>query len=167
MSEVRIQKGYRPGSIGRVIELHGRYYHKNWGFGAFFEAKVARELSEFIDRYDEARDGFWTATLDGRVEGSITIDGVDADGQGGHLRWFIVSNAIRGRGVGNRLMNEAMNFCRSKGYARVYLWTFEGLRPARHLYEKAGFELVKQRKGQQWGEEVSEQRFELLMGGDR
>ena len=167
MCEVQIQKGYAPGSIGRVVELHGRYYFENWRFGAFFEAKVARELSGFIDRYDDAHDGFWIATLDGQVKGSITIDGVDADGQGAHLRWFIVSDAIRGRGVGNRLMNEAMNFCKSKGYERVYLWTFEGLHPARHLYEKAGFELVKQHKGQQWGAEVSEQRFELWIGGDR
>ena len=110
MCEVKIQKGYAPGSIGRVVELHGRYYHENWHFGAFFEAKVARELSEFIDRYDDTRDGFWIAMVDWQVEGSITIDGVDADGPGGLLRWFIVSDAIRGRGVGNRLMNEAMNF---------------------------------------------------------
>ena len=28
--------------------------------GAFFEAKVASELAEFMQRYDEQRDGFWT-----------------------------------------------------------------------------------------------------------
>jgi hypothetical protein len=58
-----------PGAIGRVVELHGAYYHAHWGFGAFFEAKVAGELAEFIGRYDEKRDGFWTATAGGRVEG--------------------------------------------------------------------------------------------------
>jgi hypothetical protein len=58
MSDVEIVKGYLPGSIGRVAELHGTYYHKHWGFSLFFEAKVATELSEFLGRYDEKSDGF-------------------------------------------------------------------------------------------------------------
>ena len=165
MPEVEIRKGYMPGSIGRVVELHGRYYHKNWGFGAYFETKVARELSEFMDRYDDRRDGFWIATLDGQTEGSITLDGLNADGRGVHMRWFIISDALRGQGVGNRLINAAVNFCKIKGYEQIYLWTFEGLHAARHLYEKAGFTLAEQRQGRQWGREVNEQRFELLIRG--
>jgi GNAT superfamily N-acetyltransferase len=68
---------------------------------------------------------------------------------------------LRGRGIGNQLIKEALDFCRSKEYKRVYLWTFEGLKAARHLYEKSGFELVEQHKGIQWGTEVNEQRFEM------
>lgn len=163
MEDVEIHRGYMPGAIGRVIELHGTYYHAYWGFGAFFEAKVARELAEFIGRYDAKHDGFWIATVDGRVEGSITIDGVHAADMGAHLRWFIVSDALRGKGVGNRLMRAAVDFCRSNRYNRVYLWTFEGLHAARHLYEQAGFALVEQHRGAQWGTEVTEQRFELRL----
>ncbi|MCF8029698.1 MAG: hypothetical protein K9K39_02250, partial [Desulfohalobiaceae bacterium] len=33
MSELEIAKGYIPGSIGRIAELHSAYYHNNWGFG--------------------------------------------------------------------------------------------------------------------------------------
>ena len=58
MSNVKIAKGYIPGSIGRVAELHGTYYHAHWGLGHFFEAKVATELSGFLSRYDQKRDGF-------------------------------------------------------------------------------------------------------------
>lgn len=163
MSNVEIVKGYIPGSIGRVAELHGAYYHEHWDFSVFFEAKVATELSEFIVRYDEKHDGFWTASLKGRVEGSITIDGIHAEKEGVHLRWFILSDVLRGRGIGNWLIKEALNFCRNKGYKRVYLWTFKGLNAAKHLYEKNGFKLVKQFKGIQWGTEVNEQRFELSL----
>jgi len=122
---------------------------------------VATELSEFLGRYDEKHDGFWTASLKGRVEGSITIDGIHTEKKGAHLRWFIISDILRGRGIGNQLIKEALDFCRSKEYKRVYLWTFEGLKAARHLYEKSGFELVEQHKGIQWGTEVNEQRFEM------
>ncbi|MCJ7595364.1 MAG: GNAT family N-acetyltransferase, partial [Desulfobacterales bacterium] len=129
----------------------------------FFEVKVATELSEFLGRYDDSRDGFWTALVEGRVDGSIAIDGVHAEEEGAHLRWFIMSDALRGKGVGNRLINAAIDSCRENGYKMVYLWTFEGLDSARHLYEKAGFKLVKQRRGTQWGMDVNEQRFEFLL----
>ena len=163
MKDIRIEKGYVPGSIGRVAELHGTYYQQHWGFSLFFEARVATELSEFLRRYDPQQDGFWLAVRKERVEGSIAIDGCHAEDIGTHLRWFILSDAQRGQSIGNRLIDAAMGFCRDKGYKRVYLYTFEGLNAARHLYEKAGFVLVDQKRGTQWGKEVNEQRFELLL----
>ncbi len=163
MSEIKIEKGYLPGSIGRVSELHGAYYHDHWGFGLFFEAKVAVELSEFLKRHDENRDGFWTVSADGRVEGSISIDGVHAESEGAHLRWFIMSDALRGKGAGNRLIDTAMGFCRRNGYGKIFLWSFEGLDAARHLYEKAGFKLIEEHRGVRWGTEVNEQRFECSL----
>ena len=159
--ELSIEREYVPGSIGRISELHGTYYSEHWGFGLYFEAKVAAELSEFLRRYDENRDGIWIPTVNGRVEGSLVIDGIHADDEGAHLRWFILSDALKGKGVGRKLIHRALDFCRSKRYKRLYLWTFEGLDAARHLYEEAGFKLRKQQKGVQWGTEVNEQYFEL------
>jgi GNAT superfamily N-acetyltransferase len=89
------------------------------------------------------------------------IDGSHAGQDGAHLRWFITSDSIRGTGIGTALLTSAMAFCRLQCYERVYLWTFEGLSAARHLYEKFGFRLVHQQRGTQWGSEVNEQRFEL------
>jgi GNAT superfamily N-acetyltransferase len=160
---MEIVKGYLPGSIGRIAELHATYYHRHVGFGLYFESKVACELSEFLRRYDETRDGIWLALKSGGVDGSIVIDGIDALGEGAHLRWFIVADAGRGHGAGNTLITEALRFCREKEYQKVYLWTFEGLNPARHLYEKNGFRLTHQQKGHQWGLGVNEQRFELRL----
>jgi len=162
--DIEIVRGYFPGAIGRVAELNGTYYHKHWGFGLIFEAMCATDLSEFLTRYDENRDGFWTAWLDGRIEGHISIDGIHSDTKGAHLRYFIMSDILRGKGIGNRLITTAMDFCRSSGHKKVYLWTFEGLWAARRLYEKAGFKLAEQRLGTQWGVEVNEQRFELILG---
>jgi GNAT superfamily N-acetyltransferase len=164
MSAIEIVRGYVPGCIGRIAELHGTYYSKHWGFGCYFEGKVATAISEFLGRYLEDRDGLWTVSVDERVEGSIVIDGYHAADKGAHLRWFIMSDALRGKGVGNRLMDTAIDFCRERNFERVYLWTFDGLDAARHLYEKCGFELVEQFQGDQWGTEVEEQRFELALG---
>lgn len=159
----QIHKGYLPGVIGRVVEMHGTYYADNWKFGPFFESKVATELSEFIGRYDPEQDAFWCVVRDERVEGSLTIDGIHAAGKGAHLRWFIMSDSLRGQGYGKRLIDEAVKFCKSRNYPRIYLWTFDGLYAARKLYENAGFELVHEHKGQQWGTEVTEQKFVLQL----
>lgn len=159
--EILIKPGYIPGTIGRIAELHGIYYYRHWDFGLYFEAKVATELSAFLRRYDAKRDGIWLAVKNGRIEGSIVMDGIDAADKGVHLRWFIVSQALRGRGMGRMLMDCAMGFFNARGFKRAYLWTFEGLDAARRLYESAGFKLTKQQKGEQWGTLVNEQCFEL------
>jgi len=158
----KLGNGYRPGAIGRIVEMHADYYSRNWGFGVFFEAKVAAELSAFMGRFEEGRDGLWTI-LDGeRLMGSVAIDGTKADTgeEGAHLRWFIIDPQLRGTGWGKRLLNEAVSFCDGKGYRKIYLWTFAGLTPARRLYESFGFRLVLQQEGTQWGTIVTEQLFE-------
>lgn len=159
--ELSIHWGYLPGCIGKVAEMHARFYSRHAGFGVFFESKVAREMAEFCERYDAERDGLWLALSRGSIEGSVAVDGLNAGEEGAHLRWFIASDAIRGSGAGNMLLRAALDFCRAKGYGSMHLWTFEGLDAARHLYEKHGFRLVLQRRGRQWGKEVNEQRFEL------
>ena len=159
----QIHKGYLPGIIGRVAEMHGAYYATNWNFGSYFEAKVATELSEFISRYDPKRDAIWSVVSDGCIEGSITIDGIHTSEEGAHLRWFIMSDHLRGQGFGNLLMQNALEFCKAQNYPCIYLWTFDGLHAARKLYDKAGFALVHESKGNQWGIEVTEQKFGLKL----
>ena len=174
-----IHAGYIPGCIGRIAELHGTYYHAHWNFGLFFEAKVAAALNtstlisiglsvgilvtnsvvvmEAIVKHLDAGE----SPKEAARKGAVVIDSIHAHSEGAHLRWFIVSEALRGRGAGRRLIESAIAFCRERQYARVYLWTFEGLDAARHLYESLGFKLIHQQEGTQWGTAVSEQRFEL------
>jgi GNAT superfamily N-acetyltransferase len=156
-------KGYVPGAIGRIAELHAVYYHREWGFGLFFEAKVAAEMSQFLTRFKKGRDGFWTACQGHRVQGAVAIDSAQASSEGAHLRWYIVSPELRGQGIGKSLLDHAVQFCRKLNYPEVYLWTFEGLDTARHLYEKCGFQMALEQKGSQWGTEVNEQKFILKL----
>jgi uncharacterized protein YhfF/RimJ/RimL family protein N-acetyltransferase len=155
----RIVPSYLPGAIGTIGRLHGEYYAREHGFGVLFESKVTREFAEFAARFDPARDGMWFVIDRGEVHGSIVIDG-HGDGRQAHLRWFMLSDAMRGRGKGHRLMDAAMAFCRRAGYRHVYLNTFKGLDAARALYERAGFRLVAEQSGETWGHAVVEQRFE-------
>jgi GNAT superfamily N-acetyltransferase len=162
---IHIDHTYAPGAIGRITEMHAAYYAQQWGFGVYFEAKVATDLSVFLSRFDTKRDGFWLARQDeGQIVGSMAIDGIKADTDGAHLRWFILDPVCQGQGIGNRLMTEAINFCLQRKYTRIYLWTFAGLDAARHLYEKHGFTLCQELNAEQWGITMQEQMFELVNG---
>lgn len=160
---MNIHLGYRPGCIGRIAQLHAEFYAAATGFGVDFEAKVARELSGFCLGYQTERDGLWLAMDGDTIEGSIAIDGSNLAGQGAHLRWFIASGQVRGSGIGKQLLSTAMQFCAGRAYRKVYLWTFDELPAARHLYEKHGFQLLRTQRGTQWGREVNEQ---LYLHGD-
>ncbi len=159
---MNIHFGYRPGCIGRIAQLHAEFYAAATGFGVDFEAKVATELSDFCLGYQEGRDRLWLVMDGARIEGSIAIDGSHAAEHGAHLRWFITSDRTRGTGMGNQLLSAAMQFCASQSYRKVFLWTFDELPAARHLYEKHGFHLARTQRGAQWGREVNEQLYERV-----
>jgi ribosomal protein S18 acetylase RimI-like enzyme len=149
--------GWTPGLIGEIAAAHARYYSAVWGFGAFFEGKVAAGLSGFVARMEA--DDLLLSVRDGEdFAGSITVDLHDPEAQGlAHLRWFIVTG--RGRGYGRALMERAVAHL-DRHRRACYLDTFAGLDPARHLYEAHGFRLTRESVAESWGSEVTEQRFE-------
>ncbi len=154
---------YMPGLLGRITELHAGYYHRQWGFDLFFEAKVAAELADFLQHFDSTRDGLWAAMREGHIIGAIVVSGRDAAIIGARLRWLIVAPQYQGRGYGKRLMRTAMDFCRQTRFKRIYLTTFAGLDAARHLYEQEGFRVVVEQEDAHWGKTVLEQTFELML----
>lgn len=154
-----IVQGYRPGLLGRTVQMHATYYSRAVGFGSAFEARVAADMATFLLRLDNPCNAIWSAVLEGQVVGTIAIDGEDLGGGAAHLRWFIVDDGLRGAGIGRALMAAAMGFVDASGFTETRLWTFRGLDAARRLYERAGFALVEEKPGRQWGDEVLEQQF--------
>ncbi|WP_028604442.1 bifunctional helix-turn-helix transcriptional regulator/GNAT family N-acetyltransferase [Ottowia thiooxydans] len=158
-SLITITTGYRSGLVGRIAEMHAAFYSTHFGFGQFFESKVASGVAEFAGRLHEPCNRVWTALLNGRIVGSLAIDGQDLGDNKAHLRWFVLDDGCRGSGVGRILMAEAMAFCDIRGFSETHLWTFKGLDAARKLYESFGFRLMNEEQGAQWGSTVTEQQF--------
>lgn len=156
---ITLHTGYQPGVVGRVTEMHARFYARHAGFGAFFESKVASGLAEFTSRLDQSCNQIWCAMLQDRIVGAIAIDGQDLGQNHAHLRWFILDDGCRGSGMGRQLLQQALAFCDQQGFAATQLWTFQGLDAARALYEAHGFSLVHEACGSQWGAAVTEQQF--------
>lgn len=155
-------EGHLPGLLGWCVAEHGRHYAEAWGFGPFFECKVACEMASFLARLDQhpANRLFW-ATDDHGPVATVSLDAGDSEDGLAHLRWFITAERSRGQGVGTTLLASGLDAARHHCADGIFLTTFDGLLAARALYEKAGFRLVNEVEDTTWGKAVREQRFEM------
>jgi GNAT superfamily N-acetyltransferase len=158
VQNARVVAGWTPGAIGRIALLHARHYAQSHGFGLAFEARVATELAAFLTAFQPTRDHFATVLLDGEVEGAVAVDG---SGDPARLRWFILSEAVRGRGLGRRMLAEAISAARGAGHRRLELSTLTGLDAADRLYRDAGFRLEEEHAGAHWGTPAVERTLVL------
>lgn len=155
-----ISEEFAPGDLGEIVTLHSRFYAVHWGFGLFFETKIARELADFADR--AAGDDLILMARDSNgVAASLILDLNDplSEERGAHLRWFISADRCRGTGIGRDFMARAVAHAEGSCKGRMWLTTFAGLKPARHLYEEFGFTLASEKEGEAWGTRVQEQEF--------
>ncbi len=155
-----IRANLLPGDIGSIIRLHGVVYAKENGFDTTFEAYVAGPLAEFV-RSRTDRDRLWIAECGDRLVGCIAIVGTSKEEA--QLRWFLVDPSARGLGLGKRLINEAIEFCKHCRYRTVFLWTVSALTVAARLYRSCGFEKVEEKPAWQWGVQVVEEKYVLTL----
>ena len=154
---------HRPGDIGWIIHRHGVIYAEEYNFDETFEALVAEILVQFIRKHNPKREYLWIAEQDGERIGSVMI--VDAGDQVAQLRLLLVDPKARGQTVGMRLIDECINFSRRNRYRKIKLWTQSNLLEARHLYAKAGFELVSESPHKSFGQDLIAEFWELPLGG--
>jgi GNAT superfamily N-acetyltransferase len=144
-----------------VVQHHGAWYAEACGFDGSFPPYVAAALAEIVAREGKGDSALWVAEGGGEFAGCIGVAGRD-DGSA-QLRVFLVRPEFAGRGVGRMLLAAALDFCRVRRVPRITLWTVRGLAAAAHLYSGAGFALVEEVTHRQWGQMVTEERWELRL----
>lgn len=148
----------QQGDAGYVAQLHGDFYSKHYKLSPIFEYYVMKSLTEFLS--DTSDGELWIAEVNGERAGSI---GIVLDNENtAQLRWFILDKHYHGLGIGTSLLKTALQFCREKEYYHIYLWTFNLLNSARHLYKKFGFTITEEQENFEWSNErLIEERWDL------
>jgi DNA-binding MarR family transcriptional regulator/GNAT superfamily N-acetyltransferase len=156
-SEVSIRT-FQSGDVGFIAHLHGTLYENTYKFGKMFEYYVMKGLTEFMINKDGGE--LWIAEVDGKMVGSIAI--TRSDDNVAQLRWFILDENYHGVGIGKKLMEVAIDFCKKHGYTHVFLWTVSILVTARYLYQKYNFKLTEEKRNYEWtGSKLVEERWDL------
>lgn len=157
LSQGLILRDPQPGDIGWVIHRQAVLYAQEYGWNEEYEALIAEILARFVREFDPACERCWIAEKDGKVIGSVFL--VRGDETVAKLRLLYVDPCARGAGIGSRLVHECLRFARRVGYKRMELWTNSVLTAARRIYERAGFELIKEEPHHSFGKDLVGQVF--------
>ena len=148
-----------PGDYGWIVKRHAELYAQEYKWREPFEGVCAQIVADFVNKFDAKRERCWIAEMDGENVGSIFV-AKDSD-EVARIRLLLVDPKARGLGLGAKLTEEAVRFAREAGYKKMTLWTHSVLKAARHIYQKAGFKLIRSEKHKSWGQPVVSEYWDL------
>lgn len=160
LKNIKIRSEIHSGDIGYIIYLHGKIYSEEYNYGIIFDTYVTNSFYDFIINYNEDKGKLWIAEKDDVIVGAVGI--VDR-GEKAQLRWFILEKECRGLGLGKILLNNAIDYCKTKKYKSVYLDTTSELDAAIEMYKKMGFVKISEKENKSWRNDVKEIEMELIL----
>jgi DNA-binding MarR family transcriptional regulator/GNAT superfamily N-acetyltransferase len=149
----------KPGDFGWIVKRHAELYTEEYGWTEPFEGLCAQIVADFVNKYDAKRERCWIAEMRGEKVGSVML--VKDSAGVARIRMLLVDPKARGLGLGARLIDECIRFARRAGYKKITLWTHRVLTAARHIYQKAGFKLMRSERHRSWGRPVDSEHWEL------
>jgi DNA-binding MarR family transcriptional regulator/GNAT superfamily N-acetyltransferase len=149
----------RHGDFGWIVKRNAEIYAEEYGWTAPFEGVCSQIVADFVNKFDPKRERCWIAEMDGENVGSIML-AKDSDDIA-RIRLLLLDPKARGLGIGARLVDECIRFARRAGYKKITLWTHSVLTAARHIYQKAGFRLMRTERHNSWGRPVVSEHWDL------
>lgn len=149
-----------PGDLGFVVKRHAEIYAAEYRWIEPFEGLCAQIVADYGNANDPACERCWIAELDGENVGCVFLV-KDTEPGVARIRLLLVDPKARGLGLGARLVDECVSFARRTGYQKITLWTHSNLAAARHIYQKAGFKLMRTEQHESWGQPVTSEHWDL------
>ena len=148
------------GDYGWIIQSHGELYAREYGWGAPFEALVARVVADYVEKFDAKYERCWIAERRGEKVGCVFVQ-KDRERAGvAKLRMLLVHPSARGLGIGRRLVDECTRFARDAGYHTISLWTHTELTTARKIYADVGYRMIREEVHDTFGEPLTSETWE-------
>jgi DNA-binding MarR family transcriptional regulator/N-acetylglutamate synthase-like GNAT family acetyltransferase len=154
-----ILRSPRHGDFGWIVKRHAELYGHEYGWVAPFEGVCAQIVADFVNKFDSKRERCWIAEMDGENVGSVML-AKDSETVA-RIRLLLVDPKARGLGLGRHLTAECVQFARAAGYRKMTLWTHSVLTAARHIYQQAGFKLMRSEEHESWGRPVVSEHWDL------
>jgi DNA-binding MarR family transcriptional regulator/GNAT superfamily N-acetyltransferase len=148
-----------PGDFGWVVKRNAELYAQEYQWTEPFEGVCAQIVADFANKHDPKRERCWIAEMNGEKIGCIFL--AKETESLARIRLLLVDPKARGLGLGAKLTDEAIRFARRAGYKKITLWTHSVLTAARHIYQKAGFKLMRSEKHKSWGRPVVSEDWDL------
>ncbi|CAA9197101.1 hypothetical protein FLA105534_01476 [Flavobacterium bizetiae] len=159
--DITYRNELNSGDIGYIIYLHGHIYANESDFSKDFEKYVIKTFYDFLEHYSPENDRIWIAEYNNKIVGCIAIQHQPKNEA--QLRWFLLDPAFRGLGIGNKLLNDALNFCSERNYKNIFLLTTSTQNKALEMYKMAGFKLKESVELHQWGKTFQHERYDLKL----
>lgn len=149
------------GDFGWIVHRHGALYASEYGLNNRFEALVAKIVGDYAEEHDPQKETCWIAEHNGQIVGSIFV--MRESTSIAKLRLLYVEPDARGLGIGKLMVNTAMNFARQAGYETMTLWTNAQQESARGIYERAGFQKVREEEHSTFGKNMIGETWETKL----
>ena len=152
-----IRSELQPGDVEAITALHARVYTAEHDVGPAFVTDVHNALQEAIGRGWPQAGGVRLVEADGGLAGTAAWT---EEGDRARIRWILLGERLRGRGLGRTLVEAMLEEAHAAGYQLVELVTFSALRRAAGIYRSLGFVVVDSQTHVSWGPVVELQRYE-------
>lgn len=135
-SEDVVVRDYTPLDHADFCRLNKAWISEHWTI----EQRDIEEMQQFAEGVE---GGFiLLATINGKVVGTIALIPTDMPGYDYELAKFTVDIAMRGRGIGRKLIAMAVARCDAENKGRIYIITNKLCRAAIYLYEQLDFTFI-------------------------
>ena len=106
---------------------------------------VTPTVAEIVPRFDEGPQ--WVAIKGGEIVGTVSVTVEDGDL---YVRSMAVLPNMQGHGIGHKLLDAIDDYAAGTEFERIFLYTTYFSAGAKELYEKHGYEWVRDTTAEEW-----------------